>query len=432
MRLHTCICSFVVLAVVALMNVQHVAAQSVPTPGKQQTAPIAITNITINPGDGNEAFVGTIVFDNGLITHVGKRPSDLTANTTIIDGSGKQLYPGFVAMNSTLGLREINAVRATRDNNEVGDVNPNVRSIIAYNTDSRVIPTVRSNGIAIAQITPQGGTLPGSSTVVQLDAWNWEDATIHADNGIHLNWRRMTVTATEPGAAKRQQEQIDAFLANIETLFDQARAYAQSSGRTTDLKLQAMQGLFDGSKKLYIHAGRAKEMIAGIQFAKRYGITPVIVGGQEADLIATFLKVSNVPVVLMSVHRLPSRNEDAYNLPYATPALLADAGIEFCISSGGDWGQRNIPFEAGTATAHGLSYERAVHAISGASAEILGVNEKYGTIEVGKSATLFISTGDALDPIGNNVENMWVDGRAVNVRNKQVDLFDKFSEKYGH
>ncbi len=426
----------VVRAIVFLLAIglaRNVSAQSVPAPGEQQSTPIAITNVTIHPGNGQQAFVGTVVFDKGVITHVGKRPSDFTANTVVVDGSGKQLYPGFIAVNSTLGLREIGAVRATRDNNETGMVNPNVRSIIAYNTDSRVIPTVRSNGIALAQITPQGGVVSGSSSVAQLDAWNWEDATVKADDGIHVNWRRMTVTATDPKQAKRQQQQIEEFVAALNTLFEEAQAYAaDSEDRQMDLKLEAMKGLFDGSKRLFIHTNGAKEMTAGVQFAQKFGLTPVIVGGHEAHLVANLLKEAQVSVVLMGTHRLPSRSEDAYNLPFATPALLAEKGIEFCISSGGDWGQRNIPFEAGTATAHGLSYEQAVHSLTGASAAILGIADSYGTIETGKSATLFLSSGDALDPIGNNIEKMWIDGRAVNIRNKQVDLFDKFSEKYGH
>lgn len=405
------------------------------TPAAPQSQAILITGATIHLGNGEVLNNGTITFENGKITQIGnagQRPS-LSPSVRRIDATGKHVYPGFIAPNTSLGLIEIDAVRATNDMREVGTMNPNVRSLIAYNTDSKVTPTVRSNGVLLAQITPRGSRMPGQSSVVQLDAWNWEDAAYATDNAIHLNWPRSfrrTGWWAAPGTISKN-DKYDAQVREIETFFAEARAYAAAEDRMPEnLKFAATKGLFDGSKKLFIHVQGLKEMMAAIQFAEQEELVPVLVGARDAWRMIDFLKEHQVSIVLNSLHSLPAREDEDVDQPFKTAAALHAAGIPFCFHRTGAWEQRNLPFLAGQAVAYGLPYEAAVAALTGNTAEILGIADRVGTLEKGKSATLFISTGDALDMRTCKVEQAFIDGREIDLNNKQKELDKKFRAKY--
>ena len=408
-----------------------VQAQNVPSPGKQQSKPIVLTNATIHYGTGEVVENGELLFIDGKIVAIGNtvnRPE----NAEVTDYTGKHIYPGIIAANTILGLSEIGALRQTRDYNEVGNLNPNVRSIIAYNTDSRVTPTVRSNGILLAQIAPRGGRISGTSSVVQLDAWNWEDAAVHTDGGLYLNWpRSMRYSGwwAQPGGwekSKNYDDQVE----EIETYFAQAQAYSKRNTKTENLRFEGMKGLFSGDKKLYIRVNRAKDIIAAVTFGKQFNITPVIVGGAESYLITDFLREKQVAVILDAVHRTPTTADTDVNLPFKIPSVLHDAGIHFCLSYADYWQVRNLPFQAGTAAAHGLGKEEALRSITLSAAEILGIDEHFGSLETGKSATFIVTEGDLFEMQNGNVIDAYIQGRQVNLGNKQKDLYKKFSNKY--
>jgi len=404
-----------------------------PPPAKPQSEPILIVGATAHIGNGKVIENSAIVFDNGKITFVGDANTvDASRYKRSIDAHGKHVYPGLINFNSTTGLTEIDLVRSTWDYNEVGDLNPNVRSIIAYNTDSKITPTIRCNGVLLEQIVPYGGTITGQSSVVELDAWNWEDAAYKTDDGIHLNWPRMTVSkapGTDP--EDKQREQMNKQIDNIEQLFREAMAYSKSSPTEKNLKFEAMKGLFDGSKKLYVHCWYVKEIEAATIFCKRYGIKMVLVGGEDAWRVADMLKENNIPIVLGRIHSLPPREDDDVDLPYKLPYLLKQAGLTVALSVEGSWQTRNLPFMAGTAAAYGLTKEEALTAITLTPAKILGIDNTVGSIETGKDATLFISTGDALDMRTNNVEAAFIRGKEINLDNVQKQLYRKYKEKYG-
>ena len=414
-------------------------AQTRMTPAGPQEKPILLRGAVAHLGNGQVIQNSVVGFDNGKITLVADATTARidVSGFEVIDVTGKHVYPGFILANSELGLIEVGQVNASRDENEQGNMNPNVRSIIAYNTDSELIPTMRFNGILMAQVNPRGGTISGTSSVVQLDAWNWEDAVYHEDVAIHLNWPqkmfgpRWWLGETEP----RKNPNYDKTILALNQLMKEADAYrSDPKPKATNLKLQAMVGLFDGSKALHIHTDNAKDIVEGVSVAKSYGVQRVvIVGGYEAPMIAEFMTDNNVSVIIPSIHRTPRRNHDDYDYPFKLPYLLQEAGIKFCISApGGNGGQRNLGFVAGTAVTYGLEYEQAVHAITGASAEILGINDRVGTLEEGKDATLFVSTGDALDMRTNNVEYAYIQGRSIQIEGRQQYLFKKYSKKYGH
>lgn len=403
-------------------------------PAKPQTKAIAIVGATIHTGTGKVIENGYITFDKGKITAMGDASqANLNASTTqIIQAKGKHVYPGFISPVTNLGLTEIESVRATRDFQEVGDINPHIRSVIAYNTDSKVPYTLRSNGILYAQVTPRGGLISGQSSVVEMDGWNWEDAAYKTDVAIHLNWPSSQVfnsPMAPPVEAQRERQQKT--LSELEKYFTEARAYAEmTKPEVVNARFSSLKGLFNNSKKLFVHTEKAKDMIAAVNFFKRFGITPVIAGGEDAHLISSFLKENGVSVIINQPHSLPGKTEDDVYLPYKQAKLLQDAGINFAISIDGYWQQRNLPFMAGTAAAHGLTKEQALASITLNTAKILGIDKTAGSLEVGKDATLFVSNGDALDMMGNDIEQAFIRGKNLDMDNLHKQLFKRYSEKY--
>jgi len=405
-------------------------------PAKPQSGPVVITGAIIHVGNGKVINNGYIAFDKGKITAIGEGNAPGMAGATVVSGTGKQVYPGFICPITSLGLVEFEAIRATDDETETGELNPHVRSLIAYNTDSKVIPTVRSNGVLLAQPTPQGGTISGQSSVMMLDGWNWEDAAYKKDIGIHLTWpvanrggrRSFTVPGVpQESPAERAQKAIDGFT----SLFAQAKSYAEVKPAVTNTRLAAMAGLFNGTKKLFINADGAKEITQAVSFAKRFGIQAVIVGGKESYLVTDVLKDNNVPVIIKETQTLPAKDEDDVYLPYKLPHLLQDAGVLYGLTGIGFWRQRNLPFEAGQAVGYGLTKEQAISMITMNNAKILGIDKTTGTLETGKDANLFISAGDALDMLTLDVENAYIQGRSINLDNLHKQLYRRYSEKYG-
>lgn len=419
-----------------LLSLMPAALAVVPTPAADQSQPIAIVGAVIHTGDGRVIGDGVITFEDGMITAVGAADTGIdTRDHLIIDVQGRHVYPGFVLPNTSLGLLEVNAVRATNDVVEEGDINASVRSAIAYNTDSEIIPTNRFNGILTAQITPEGGLISGSSSVMKLDGWNWEDAMLAADVGLHLHWpsyvrRRYNSETGQVETVDNENYQGQTQL--LHSLFQNAIAY---TGAPLNLNLQAMQPLFNGTAKLFIHADQAREILSAIRFARSYGIEDIVlVGGQDALQVRDFLLAESVPVIYEQVHALPSQEWYDVDAPFKTPFLLHEAGIKVGIGGGGASidTQRNLPFFAGTAAAYGLDRETALSLVTRNNAEILGVDDRVGTLEAGKDATLFISEGDALDMRTSKVIGAYIQGRDIDLFGTQQELYERFRDKYSN
>lgn len=428
------------LACVALILASALpSVAQIPSPGAPQSSSVLITNATIHVGNGRVIEQGAIAFENGKLTVVtnGMTAPDPSGFGEVIDAEGGHMYPGFIAPNSTLGLTEIGSVRATHDFKDVGSLLPHVRSLIAYNTESRITPTVRTNGVLLAQATPRGNLISGTSSVVQLDAWNWEDAAVRVDDGIHLNWPkeyRQTGWWAEPGPVKKNDKR-DVKMAELNQFFKEAHIYAGlSAPENTNLKYEAMRGLFDGTQSLYLHANYAKDIVSSVEFAHAHGVKNiVIVGGYDAWRVPGVLKDNKVSVILRRLHALPLRPEDPVDLPFQLPAKLHAAGIPFCLNNAGDMeamGTRNLPFYAGTAQAYGLEAEDAVRSVTLSAAEILGISDRVGSLEEGKDATFFISRGDALDMRTNDLTHAFIQGRKVVLKDPQTFLYNKYKARY--
>lgn len=428
----------------ALLSITTVMmAQPNLTPGAPQSERILVLGGTAHLGTGEAIENAAIGFEDGIIDFVGTaRDVDPKRYARVVDAEGMHIYPGFIAPNSTLGLMEVAAVRASRDYQEVGTFKPNVRSLIAYNTASDITPTVRTNGVLMGQITPRGGVIGGSSSIVQFDAWNWEDAVIRADDGIHLYWPSTHHKHFEDGRAQlRKRKTYDQKLHEIRDFFDRARAYSQGTPTQRDLRMEAMRGLFkegarnaSGTTTLFIHAGDAKQIAEVIRFKRSEDLDRVVlVGGADSWMMADPLRENGIAVMLQRTHTVPRYAEDDIDLPYKLPKLLEDEGVEYCLQGEGrmpEMNTRNLPFYAGTAVAYGLEYEQAVRALTLSTARILGIDKTCGSLAPGKDATLFISAGDALDMMTNDVRHAWVQGRDVVLDNKQIQLYEKYKAKY--
>lgn len=424
-----------IFAVVILFSLSVFSQQ---TPADKQSQSILIIGATAHIGNGTVINNSAIGFDKGKINFVGDAASvNKTNYNTVIDGTGKDLYPGFIAPNSSLGLAEIDAVRATLDFEERGELNPNVRSLIAFNTESKVIESMRPNGVLMAQIAPRGGLISGSSSIVQFDAWNWEDAVLKVDDGIHINWPatdRRSFRGPDAGKImpnkdyKTDIKQLDDFLNN-------AYAYSQLKAEEKNLKYEAVIGLFDGSKQLFINADNAQQISESVAFALNHHIQKmVIIGGEEAYKVTSLLKQNNVPVLLKRLHSLPNNEDEDVDLPYRLPKILTDAGLLVGLQAAGGgmerMNTRNLPFYAGTAIAYGLTYEQGVALITLNNAKILGMNDRIGSLELGKDATLFVSVGDALDMKTNQVEQAFIQGRNISLDSHQKALYNRYMKKY--
>lgn len=408
-----------------------------PIPAKAQAKSILIKNATVHDGILGVYKDASVGIKDGKILYLSYRDNgnETFSWDTIIEAQGKHLYPGIIALNTHLGLSEIEAIRAMNDYAEVGNNNPSARALIAYNTDSKVTPTVRSNGILMAQITPQGGLVSGSSSVVNLDAWNWEDAAYKTDEGIHVNWPSMRIYHgngnDQDDFEKKQKERIGKELEQIERLFEEAYSYQLNSNPVVkNLNLEAMRGIFNNSKKLYIHADYVKEIIAAINLCIKYKIKFTLVGGSDAALVLNLLKENQVNVILGRTHSLPSRDDEDIDAPFELPKKLSDAGILYALSCDGFWQVRNLPFMAGTAAAHGLTKEQALSSITSQPAKILGIDGSTGSIEKGKDATLLLCEGDLLDMKSSIINTAFIQGRKINLDNIQHQLFEKYKGKY--
>jgi len=428
--------NFIYIACLAALSGTKAFAQETIYPAVAQKQAVLLTNATIHVGNGQVIEHGSIAFANGKITAIGANAQG-AAGAQVIDVQGQHIYPGIIAPASDLGLTEVEAVRSTNDYNEVGEINPSVRALVAYNTDSKVINTLRANGILLAQTVPEGGLLSGTSSVVQLDAWNWEDAAYKTDDGQHLYMPQLLPSSNPFQAAQQTpaKDRVKEALEKIEQLrafLREAQAYAQESKHAeTNLKFESLRKLFTKEQKLYIHCNLVKEILLGIDIAKEFGFDAVIVGGADSWLVADILKQQNIPVILVQPHSLPTTQDDDVDQPYKTAAQLQKAGVLFCISNEGFWQQRNLMFEAGTASAYGLTKEEALSAVTLNTAKILGIDKVTGSLEVGKDANIAVSAGDILDMKSNKVTHAFIQGREVNLDNKQKQLYERYKYKYG-
>jgi imidazolonepropionase-like amidohydrolase len=412
------------------------AAQDLQPSAPPQDHPIFLVGATVHTISGETIENGVVSLTEGKIGIVADHEImsriNLTPDTEIIDLTGKHLYPGMIDSVTTLGLQEISAVRAMNDYNEVGDMTPEVRAYVSVNPDSTVIPTARSNGVLTFGVFPTGGTIPGRASVLQADGWTNEDMTLARDSGLIINWPRMRNTGKNKSKANDRRDQT---LENLNTIFDNATTYAAKHDEI-DLKLEAIATTLPGDTQnpIFINANDYDQITAAINWAKSRNLNPIIVGGRDAHLCTDLLVSTNTPVIIGGTYNFPKRADAPYDQPYTLPAKLEQAGVLWSLSmSGRHAHERNLPEAIAIAVAHApnntLSQEAALRGITLNAAKILGLDDQLGSIEPGKAATLFVSDNNILN-VTSIVTHAWIQGRTIDLANKQTKLRDKYREKY--
>ena len=422
------------------------------TPAPNQDKSVLIFGGTTHVGDGQVINNSVIGFTEGKIDLIASSDGTWTNEIlnmlsdsnnkkydTIINASNHHIYPGIIALNSNLGLVEVDAVRASVDDDESGTYLPEIRSIIAYNAESKAVESMRPNGVLLAQIAPNGGVISGSSSVVQLDAWNWEDAVIKYDQGVHINWPSPYTfgrwwLGEDRGlkANNNYNKQVN----DLKDFFDKSKAN-MNLNKSMNLKSRAMKGIFEGESTVYLHADDEKEIVDGVLFFKKFNIKKiVIVGASEAKNQLDFIKENNIPVVVKQPYRFPQSEDSDPRETFMLAKKMIDKGILVSIDPSGAPQSRvsirNLPFYAGSFSSYGIDKELALSMITLNPAKILGIENEFGTLEVGKSATLFISKGDALDIISNNVTHAFISGRNISLETHQTRLWRRYSNKYSN
>ncbi len=422
------------------------ASASPEIPGAPQQKPIALVGGTVHPVSGPSIDGGIVLFDEGKIIAVGREVA-VPENAQRIDVSGKHVYPGLIDANSQMGLVEVPSVRGTVDTRETGTINPNVKAEVAVNPDSELIPVGRSGGVLTVLTVPSGGSITGLSACMQLDGWTWEEMCLKRGVGLHVSWPRMQPVEAwwVEESADEQTRSRDLALKSIRDAIADAKAYhkakqSHAAGKSPepeyDSRWEAMLPVLAGEVRVFIDAEDIQQIQSALAFCEQEALRPVIVGGYDAVDCAALLKKHDVPVIVGGVYRTPLRRSEAYDAGYTLPARLKEAGIRYCIageiggaSSGGPANVRNLPYHAASAAAYGLEPEEALKAITLYPAQILGVADRIGTLEAQKDATLIVTTGDPLE-ISTQVTAAYIQGRQVDLNDRQKRLWEKYKEKY--
>jgi len=422
---------FMLLLTLAVLQ----ASDQIPAP--PQTQPILIKGATLHTISQGDLSGYDLLFDKGRITRIAQ-DIKATKDMLVFDAAGKHVYPGFIAGVSSLGLVEISAVRATRDMDEVGEMTPEVRANVSYNPGSELIPVCRSNGVLLVNVMPRGGLVPGQSSLMKMDGWTWEDATLTHPTAMHINWPEMSLNLRQDAKSKVDEQKLKRLerLKELDDLLDRARRYAlRQAGSpvvaTHDLRLEALQPYLRGDKPFFVHVWESRQIEAAVDWSQRQQVKMVLVGGGDLGHLAPLLREHDIPVVVDATLRLPRRRNSHYDEAYSLPAKLQAAGVRFCISTAGSEAAqvRELPNHAAMAAAFGLSPEQALRSITLSAAEILGVADRVGSLEVGKEATLFIADGDMLE-IPTQVEQTFIQGTLTDMSDRHKDLYKKYQEKY--
>ncbi|QSX38329.1 amidohydrolase family protein [Shewanella sedimentimangrovi] len=371
-----------------------------------------------------------LLLHDGRIAAIGKQLAAEGAEE--IDASGKRIYPGLIALDSHAGMVEIEMARPTRDIADVGLNNAELRAASAFNPDSEIIPTLRRNGISHVQLVPEGEAMAGQSALVGLDSWTVEQALVPSRMGQHLYWPELGPLASDDEERSKQLKEHDEATRQIRTLFADAKRYAlgiKAGDKIAQQRnLAAMAPLFDDAATLFIHVDREQHIEEALKLCREYQLKPVIVGGYDAWRQAASLNELGARVIYASVFSLPKRSDEPVDMAFRIPALLSDAGVPFAIGYSGDWDSRNLAFAAGYAAAHGLGQDKALRAITLDAARMLGVDD-MGALEVGYRGNIIVAEGDILDPMSGRIEALFIDGRRVDLNNRQQQLYQKYLKK---
>ncbi len=407
--------------------------------------PLALVGGTVHPVS-RTSFIGTVVIDEGRIVAVGAEV-EIPANAARIEAAGLHVYPGMFDAFGQLGLEEISAVAATIDSAEVGTYNPHLLASTAIHPASEVLPVTRANGITHALVAPvpnDDGVVTGQAALVHLAGWTVEEMAVDPSSAMVIFWPEIqtrsfdfatfSVRETPFGEAK---EKAEAAQAELRDWFDAARHYQQtvaagSERAAYDARLAALAKVLDGGQTVIIVANAKRDIESAVAFAEEQGLNMILAGGRDAWMVIDLLKEHDIPVVLGRTQDNPQEEDDPYDRPFRTAGELAQAGIRIGFASGvggrgpgGPHSARNLPYEAAMAVAYGLDRSDALRALTLWPAQMLGVEDLFGSIDEGKVANLIVTDGDPLE-ITTQVLHLVIDGRVVSTDNKHESLYQRY------
>ena len=429
-----------ILLLISVFLCSACALASDAIPAAKQKKPIALIGGTIHTVSGAVLENATILFDKGRIVALGMNVS-IPANAERINVAGKHVYPGIIDSYTSMGLTEIGSVRGTIDQSETGLINPNVRVEVAVNPESDLIPVARANGVAITATMPSGGLISGLGAALMLDGWTWEDLTLKRGIGLVVNWPSMVYTPSPRFRVTKEewQKQRDDQLKALREAFADARAYMTARAaekqkgvpvHDSDPRWQAMIPVLQGTIPVFVEANELAQIQSAITWAGNEGVKLVLVGGRDAWMVRDQLKAKDIPVIITDIQSPPSRIWQGYNEVFTLPMRLQQAGVRFCITvEGSPSNSRNTAYHAANAAAYGLPKDEALKSVTLYAAQILGIADKVGSLEVGKDATLIVTTGDPLEP-QSVTESMFIQGKKIDLNNKHQQLYLKYKEKY--
>ena len=412
-----------------------------------QSGSVAIVGATVHTISGSDIQDGTVIIESGRITAVGQR-AEIPGDAAIVRAVGLHLYPGLIDASSTLGLTEIGSVRGSVDTAEVGKINANLRVESSVNPASELIPVARAGGVTHVLTTPRGGLIAGSSALIRLDGWTWEDLSAAAPAAMHVRYPRRPRESESPfagpGQSKEEQEkERKKDLALLSETLEAARAYrvavaADGPRVTRDPSLEALVPVLDGTIPVVVNANEIRQIKDALAWARREGVRIILEAtaggfgggsaGHDVWRVAQDLKRDDIPVIYGPVLSDDFRRDEPYDTAYTVPLKLHEAGVRFCIINGGASDVRNLPYQAGMAAAFGLPKDVALKAITLYPAEILGLGQHLGAIEVGRSGSVILTDGDPLE-IRTNVVRMFIDGREADLNNKHLQLYEKYRHR---
>lgn len=405
---------------------------------------IAFTGATVHPVSGPPVENAVLLVADGKIVAVGD-DLEVPAEARRVTLDGKHLYPSFIHPFSALGLVEISSVSGTVDTTEVGDINANVRAEVAFHGDSQLLPVTASGGVLVAHVTPRGGLFNGTSALMRLVGWNWQDMTLAAPLAMHLDFPDLRPPSGR--FSRRSQEEVDKEKERALELLDKtmadARAYdtarsAEEAGNGPaidfDARFDALRPVLSGELPLFIQAGERTQIEAALDWAASQELNNlVLVTGSDAQYLAERLATEEVAVVLNGVLRQPARDWEPYDAAYVAAARLHEAGVSFCIGDGGSSfgaaNARHLPFHAAMAAAFGLPHDIALRSVTLSVAEVLGIADRLGSLEPGKDATFIVTDGDPLE-ILTTIESGWLEGVEVDPsRDRQRRLYQRYDNR---
>ncbi|WP_065188633.1 amidohydrolase family protein [Shewanella woodyi] len=399
-------------------------------PATVQSSSIIFKNATVHTVIDGVKHNTNLLIQDGIIKAIG--PEISAPKALIFDASNKHIYPGLIALDTSMGLVEVEMMRPSNDSYDIGLSNPQLEAITAFNPDSEIIPTVRVNGITHAQVVPQGERLAGQSALVSMDSWTIEDALVPSTMGFHLYWPKQGALPQDEKQREKQLKQHGEDLKQLATIFEEGYRYSLASKAKKlskqDIRWQSMLPLYRGDAQLFVHANRQKQIEEAVSLAKQYGFKLVIVGGYDAWRLGELLNEIEAKVIYTKTLSLPMRKDEPLEMSFKIPALLKQANIPFALGFTSDWNSRNLPLAAGQTVAYGLSKEDALQSITLDAAKILGA-ESMGALAPGYAANLVISGGDILDPMMTKIEKVYIDGREVDLNNRQQQLYQKYLKR---